>query len=307
VQYAFEAVVVSLGAVRLIKFEAVGLYYFDDAAGEVQPPDFCIVLRDGTQLLVEVKSVPPSDKRSTVRDVDMAAAQRYADATGGRLLYAHYWTIVGQWTLVDPSAFNSSGARQRISLEDAFKSNEMSALLGDGMIATEPPITVSVIMDRDKERVVKRLDEGKDIRHFAPDRMQLLNAGKVVTDPLEQQLAWFLFWNSRWPVTEEYQFDEDGHLARVDCVCAPYLPDEEAARQIKEQGMAIVGALSEMNTRRLLQVTTTEGGDIRALRDEPEPALLAKLVPDDYWDRQDRVLSLWRLNQVPSTVATESD
>ncbi|GHI84146.1 hypothetical protein Sxan_15100 [Streptomyces xanthophaeus] len=36
-----------------------------------------------------------------------------------------------------------------------------------------------------------------------------------------------------------------------------------------------------------------------ALREEPEPALLAKLVPDDYWDRRDHVLKIWRFRQYP--------
>lgn len=304
-QYAFEAVVVALGAVRLIKFEDSGLYYLDDAEGEIQPPDFRIVLRDGTRLLVEVKTVPPTDMATTVRAKDMAAALGYAETTGGRLLYAHFWSLAGLWTLVDPSVFESDGTLHRLSLEEAMKANEMY-LLGDGWLAVEPPLVFSVIMDRHKEQVVERLGDGEDTRRVIVRGVELLNAGRVISDPVEWRLARFLIWNGRWPQTEELRFDEEGRLARIDYVCSPDIPDEEAARQIAAQGMAIVGPLSALNTRRFLEVTTTEAGDMRALREEPKPALLAQLVPEDYWDRQDRALSLWRFNLLPPSATAES-
>lgn len=305
-QYAFEAVVVALGAVRLIKFEDSGLYYFDDADGEIQPPDFRIVLRDGTHLLVEVKNVAPTDTATTVRAKDMAAARRYAEATGGRLLYAHFWSLTGLWTLVDPSVFDSVGTPHRLTLEEAMKANEMY-LLGDSWLAVEPPLVFSVIMDRDKEQVVERIDDGEETRRITISGVELLNAGRVIADPVEQKLAWFLILNGRWSHAQEPRFDEDGRLASMDYVCSPEIPDEQAARQIAAQGMAIVDALSTLNTRRFLEATTTDTGDIRALREEPEPALLAQLVPEDYWDRQDRALPLWRLNVRPSTGSIESD
>lgn len=43
VQGLFEAMIVCLGGIRLIKEEDSGSYYFDDANGNVKPPDFRIV------------------------------------------------------------------------------------------------------------------------------------------------------------------------------------------------------------------------------------------------------------------------
>ncbi|MFF7250519.1 hypothetical protein ACFZBU_42395 [Embleya sp. NPDC008237] len=303
-QYAFEAVVVALGAIRLIKTEDSGLFYFDDGGGELQPPDFRIVLNDGTHLLVEVKNVAPtgSDREAKVRAKDMASTQAYAQATGGRLLYALFWSRMGMWTLVDPSAFSIAGSQRRLSFVDAIKVNEMY-LLGDGMLAIEPPLTFSVITDRDRERVVERLPDGEETWAFTIGGIELLSAGRTITDPDEKKLAWFLMLHGDWPQTEEPQFDEQGRLARLDYISAPEAPDEDAARQIEEQGFAFFGTLSRLYTLRFLEATTTEEGDIRALREEPEPALLAQLVPDDYWERPEHVLRIWRFRQYPAGIA----
>ncbi|MER6523059.1 hypothetical protein ACFWHQ_39460 [Streptomyces sp. NPDC060334] len=305
-QYAFEAVVVALGAVRMIKTEDSGLFYFDDAGGELQPPDFRIVLGDGAQLLVEVKNVAPAKTglEAKVRAKDMAAAQSYAQATGGRLLYALFWSRIGMWTLVDPSVFSLDGSQQRLSFVDAFKADEMY-LLGDGMLATEPPLTFSVIMDREKERVVERLQDG-ETRAFTIGAVELLSAGQVITDPDEKTLAWFLMLHGDWPQTEEPEFDDQGRLLKINFVSAPEAPDEDAARQIEEQGLAFFGSLSKLYTLRFLDATTTDEGGIRALREEPEPAMLAQLVPDDYWKREDHVLRIWRFRQHPAVPAPVS-
>jgi hypothetical protein len=293
-QYAFEAVVVALDSVRLIKTEDSGLFYFDDADGELQPPDYRVVLRDGTQLLIEVKNVAPGCLEAKVRAKDMAAARTYSQATGGRLLYAHFWSSMGMWTLVDPSVFNLVGSRQRLSFVDAVKANEMQSLLGDGMLASEPPLTFSVMMDREKEKLA-----GGDWRALTIGGVELLSAGRVITDPYEQRLAWFLVWHGGWDENTETHVDDEGRVERIDFIYRPET-DEDGERQIAEQGFAFFGPLSKMYTFRFLQSITTDAGDIRALREEPEPALLAQLVPEDYWAREDHVLRIWRFRQIPT-------
>ncbi|MDH6223649.1 hypothetical protein [Streptomyces sp. MJP52] len=292
-QYAFEAVVVALGSVRLIKTEDSGLFYFDDSDGELQPPDFRVVLRDGTQLLVEVKNVAPADLEAKVRAKDMTASQAYAKATGGRLLYAHFWSRMGVWTLVDPSVFNRVGNQQRLPIIDAVKANEMH-LLGDGMLASEPPLTFSVRMDTEKEKLA-----GNGWRALTIGGVELSSAGKVITNPDEQKLAWFLFWHGDWEEVTEHCFDDQGRVERIDFVCRPET-DDDGARRIAQQGFAFFGPLSKLYTLRFLDAITTDEGGIRALREEPEPALLAQLVPEDYWARKDRVLKIWRFQLIPA-------
>ena len=193
----------------------------------------------------------PTYTETTVRAKDMAATQRYVDATGGRLLYAHFWSVAGIWTLVDPSVLSSTGAVRRLTFEKAMMANEMY-LLGDGLLAVEPPLVFSMIMDREEVQVAERLGDGEETRQVMVSGVELLNVGRVITDPVERKLAWFLIRNGRWPQTEEYQFDNEGRLERVDYICSPEISDEEAARQIAAQGMAIVGALSTLNTRKFL-------------------------------------------------------
>lgn len=57
VQGMFEAIIVALGTVRLIKQEDSGGFFYDDLRGVVKPPDFRIVAEDGQTLFVEVKGV----------------------------------------------------------------------------------------------------------------------------------------------------------------------------------------------------------------------------------------------------------
>src|SRR5947209_5575847 len=59
VQSLFQAMIVGLGGVQLIKEEDVGDFFFDDNGGSVRVPDFRLIRRDGQVLLVEVKTVNP--------------------------------------------------------------------------------------------------------------------------------------------------------------------------------------------------------------------------------------------------------
>ena len=47
------------------------------------------------------------------------------------------------------------------------------------------------------------------------------------------------------------------------------------------------------------ELTLMPEGEVRQLRHEPDPGELAALIPDDYWDREDRALSIWRLHIEP--------
>jgi hypothetical protein len=295
-QYAFEAVVVALGGVRLIKTEDAGSYYFDDVDGELRPPDFRIVLRDGTVLLVEVKLVPPGkEEKAKVRARDMEATEAYARATGGRLLYAHYWSGPNLWTLVAPTAFQRDATQQRLTLPDAMMANEMG-ILGDGMLGSQPPLTMSVKMDPSREQTAEG-ESNTDQRLLTTDGVELLSAGTVIQDPVEWKLAWFLAWNGGWVPEQTVRMDSRDRVTSIDFEFTP-TDYEEHRQDIAEQGFAFFGALSTLYTARFRLATTTEQGEIRALSEEPPPALMARLIPEDYWER-DRVLKLWRFNLAP--------
>ena len=91
-QAMFEAMIVSLGAFRLLKAEDNGPFFSD---GTYASPDFRIVLPDGEQWLVEVKNVYEPDlreqSRRLLRKADLERLSKYSYETGGKLKLAVYW------------------------------------------------------------------------------------------------------------------------------------------------------------------------------------------------------------------------
>ena len=91
-----------------------GEFYFEQDA-PLALPDFRGVTRGGEQLLVEVKNVGgrflPRPQR--IRAATVRAQQLYAQLTGARLLYAHYWAGNNHWSLVDCPTSSSAACTAR--------------------------------------------------------------------------------------------------------------------------------------------------------------------------------------------------
>lgn len=300
VQGLFEAMIVSLGAVRMIKEEDAGRYFFDDGY-EVRPADFRIITAAGEHLLVEVKGVNPSGKTKPqrVRIQDLDPLSRYAKLTGARLLFAHYWSSLNLWTLVDASVLVPHDGRKLVlDFKSAMMANELG-LVGDAHIGTEAPLAFSFIADlADQERV----DRGahKEFR-FKVGAVERASGGRVLTEPQQQKIAWFLMMHGRWPSTEQ-PVVEGGRLVRINYEFRPAVPDDEDhAEAISRQGFALVDSLSSMYSNAYNDATLTEDGEIRVLRHEPDPGALAALVPSSYWEtRESDDLPIWKLVQSPS-------
>lgn len=301
-QYAFEDVVLALGVVRLLKTEDSGSYAFEDSYGELLPADYRIVLRDGTMLLVEVKSVAPgNDGKVRIRAKAMDAANSYARATSARLLYAHYWAGPNLWTLVPPEAFNDGGNYRRLTLPAAMAANEMY-LLGDWLVGTRPPLTFSLLVDPDQEQADPGGDANQRVVTIAG--VELFASGSALDEAVEKDFAWLLIRYGGWAVQRSVHEDALGRVARIDFNFAPDV-DEDTAREIAAQGFAIVGALSSLATARFTLATSSQDGEISALRDDIAPGTAVALIPEEYWAR-DHSLKVWRLNVKParSTEAT---
>lgn len=90
----FEAMLVSLGDFSLLKPEDVGRIYPDD---HFRVSDFRVVLKDGTQWLIEVKNVYIENpaliqqERQLMTRAYREKLEAYAVATGGELKLAVYW------------------------------------------------------------------------------------------------------------------------------------------------------------------------------------------------------------------------
>jgi hypothetical protein len=294
VQSLFEAMIVGLGSVQLIKTEDAGDCYFDDGLGKIKLPDYRLIRRDGEQLLVEVKNVEPTrlpPKPQPVRKSELDRMQRYAELTGARLVLAHYWSMMNLWTVVDPRALTQEGERLLLHLETAMKANELGQL-GDALIASRPPLILSLVADPDKDRSVRAVSDDEEEVRFTVGAVELSSAGHVLTDPMEKRIAWFLLNYGAWAGHEEARVTDEGLPERVEFVAAP-------AEPVPGQDLEMIGYLSSMYSGLYNARTLLPEGGIRKLRHEPNPDILGNLIPDDYWD-QPRTLPLWRFLLQPS-------
>lgn len=305
VQGLFEAMIVCLGGIRLIKEEDTGNYYFDDASGDIKLPDFRIVRTDGEHLLVEVKGVGPKDmvKPQRVRAQDLEQQLRYAELTGARLVLAHYWSALNRWTVVDPNALEHRDSQVLLPIEAAIKANELG-LLGDAQIGTEPPLVFSLLADA-SQQTRRTLGADEQQIGFTVGEVEFASAGRILTDPVEQRIAWFLMLHGSWDTTEEPEI-ENGRLVKVKFVCVPPgADDDQAAEAIARQGCADVGSLSSMYSTLYNEATLTDTGELRSLRHEPDPGSLAALIPADYWNRTTRDLPIWKFRVRPNDDGTQ--
>lgn len=299
VQNLFEALLVCLGSIRLIVTEDAGSYFFDDAGGPVKPPDFRVVRADGEHLLVEVKNVSPGiHDKVRVNEKDLDQERRYAELTGARLVLAHYWSGLNQWTVVDASVLVRRDGRLELPLVDALKANELG-LLGDAMIGTRPPLTFDLIADPGKPQQRRESDDNTQEIGFTIGGVEFTCAGRTLADRLEQRIAWFLMLYGRWGSEEVPHLTSAGELERISYVSGPPAEDDSA----EQQGFAFVGSLSSMYSTLFNSLTMTDDGGFRRPRLEPDPGVLAALVPADYWSRSSRDLPIWKITQHPASDA----
>ncbi|MBF6340880.1 hypothetical protein IU450_34070 [Nocardia abscessus] len=297
VQALFEAMVIALGTVRLIKQEDVGTYFFDDASGAVKPPDFRIVTEDGEQLLVEVKGVSPRDqtKSRKLRGRDVEELRRYAEMTGARLVYAHYWSALNLWTLVSVDNLTLDESNYVLSFEAAMLANEMVAV-GDAWIATVSPLTLTIVgtpgsgnsmtVDGELQQIELQIAEVK-----------IAAADREVIDPVERRLAMFFVLYGSWEEELLPVEAEDRTLPQVTFSYTPAVPDGVDA----EPPPSIIGQLSAMYSQLYNAATLGPDNSVETLHHDPEPGMLQDLLPPDYWHRVDGALPIWKLNVSPAS------
>lgn len=301
VQNLFEAVIVSLGSVQLIKAEDTGSYYYDDCRGRIRPPDFRLVRHDGEQLLVEVKSVFQRGAFKpgiAVRAADLEEEIRYANLADARLLVAHYWSRLNLWTIVDARVLKRQGNKFALDFETAMMANEFG-FLGDATIATLPPLVFSLTADPNAPQLTKPIDDTTREVEFTIGGVELYNEGRLIEDEIEWRVAWFLLLHGPWEMETKVK-ESDGRIQRISYIFTPPESGGDLSDPVRRRRLAAVGTLSSMYSSFYNSITLTEGGKVSRLRHEPEPAALGNLVPPGFWDKTNRSLALWRFEQRPS-------
>jgi hypothetical protein len=282
VESMFEAMVASLGEVKLLKSEDSGDCYSRD---EVRMPDFRVVTTEDIRLLVEVKSAAPgaASKGFRLRASDVLALERYAALAGGELRIALFWADLNYWTLVPASAFVPAGNKLRISIQDAMKANEM-AVLGDVTVGTTPPLCMTL---RAVDQIT--LEDGAEEVPFTVKSVELECGGRKVEEPVEQRIAVFLMLNGDWE-EQETPLVEDGRVAGVRFAFAPIeLPPAR-------QGFSMLGTLSSMFSHDYLVRSSSDTG-VSEFRLDSSPGALGALIPEGY---KGSALRLWRFILQPT-------
>ena len=110
-------------------------------------------------MLIEVKNVNPRTyKEVLVNERDLNQKQQYADLMATRLLLAHYWSAANHWSVIDPRVLERRDGKLVLRFETAMMANELG-LMGDSMIGTRPPLTLSLIADPSQPQKMRRISE----------------------------------------------------------------------------------------------------------------------------------------------------
>lgn len=291
-QTLFRATLVALGQFRLLIEEDAGDPYYNDDIGRLAPPDFRVVDSAGETLLVEVKSVKLNGplKPFGVRKSDVEAWRRWGELTGTPVSLALWWAIPGRWTLVSLDHLRPRGSKLEIDLPRAIAADEMSRF-GDCLLGTKPPLIFRVHCEQEGPIDAKTGEASVRITDT-----EMLVDGRKLIDEFERRIAWVFFRFGGWEIERELQHGSGDDVTAIDLVARPL--DSGDARQA-QQDFASVGMLSSLYAALFNEATLSPEGEVDQLEHRPEPGELADLIPDDFWDRPDRVLPLWRFNIQP--------
>ena len=272
----FAFVAAGLGKCKMIKSEDAGEFFMK---GNLQAPDYRIVLEDGTQLLVEVKNFYSVDirKKFVLTREYYARLDEYAVLQGVQLKIAIYFSSVNRWTLLSAAAFEKTEKGLEINFLTALAKNEMLSL-GDVHIATLPELRLEMMGDH---KEASRIDEdGMASLIFRSGK--IFCGGNEILVPLEQRIAFDLLQYGRW-THEMTPVVKDGKLLGV-------IFKSSSEEVFEGQPFAIVGELSSMISE-AYTVHTVRDGKLVAIDAAIEPEVLALSIPHEYKSEQ---LPLWR-------------
>ena len=281
VQAMFQGVVIALGQVEMIKEEDAGGGWYD--GDKLSIPDYRIVLRDGSQFLVEVKNNNEDhfDVKFAKRYID--GLRRYGDLTKANVKLAVYWVGWRTWTLVSLDVLEERGASLALPFVKAVAANEL-AVLGDITIGTRFPLVLKFVADRSKPRA---LSESGDVQ-FTIGETRFYCAGEEITDQKEKEIAFVLMLCGRWEEAAPTAELEGKLLSEVVFECHP--------QEDHHQGFEFIGSLSEIFSS-LFSWRTLKDGRVSNLEIDLIPGQMADLIPKNY---KGQALPIWRFRLTPN-------
>ena len=284
----FEAMIANFGAFQAFKKEDCGEAYSPDVSLLV--PDFRVVLRDGSQMLIEVKNFHQGDrpqKPFTLSSQYLLGLSHYSEVMGCELKIAIYWSNWNAWTLVPPSAFQRRRKNMVVSLEDAMMANELGSI-GDLMVGIKFPLCLRLLADKEKERTV----DNDNLARFTITEVEFYCGDQQITDPAERDMAWFFMLYGDWSPEGPVALISQGHIDAVDY---RFIPPED-----HHQGFEVIGHLSSMFSQFYRHRTGDQEGIGRLQIDNTRPEPFVRLIADGYGYESD-TFPMWRFTLRPSS------
>jgi hypothetical protein len=276
----FEALVVSLGRIKLIKHEDTRPAWTTRRGLKI--PDYQIVLSDGTRFLAEVKHFHQGDKPTKAFPVSpsyLRGLRAYGELVGCPVKLAVYWEQWNIWTLVPLLACEHS-KRASLTMGRALKVNEMG-LLGDLHVGTRFPLRFRLAADPERHR---RIGEDGEVA-FTIGGVELYCGGRRLIGKREWTIAmWFMLYGS-WEEEATAKIS-GGELVAVDITRTP--PADNG------QGFEFIGTLSSLFSS-MYRSSTSDADRVTRLGIKVVSGSLKSLIPDDY---KSEALPLWRIQQV---------
>lgn len=277
VEVLFAYVVGALGRAILLKQEDAGaLYHTEDV---VIPPDYRLVLEDGSNLLVEVKNFYSIDitENFIVKADYYEKLNRYSMLCGLSLKFAIYFSAVNRWALVPIDAFRRNSNSYNIDFATAMAKSEMSQI-GDCMIGTSPDLELLLLADEEEANEISR--DGQAL--FTTRDIKIYCAGNEVVEPLEKQIAFYLMRFGNWVEKETEAIVKAGKLMGMKFI---YTPESKT-----EENFSLIASLSSMVTN-MFKEHTIQDGKVVAVSSHLDPEKFRVFIPNDYKGKE---LPLWR-------------
>ena len=282
-QAMFEAMVVSMGEFSLFKTEDEGRVY---PTTGYRVPDFRVVLRDGTQWLIEVKNFYDNNPfRQTYRFMKREYREnmeKYAATTGAQLKLAVFWARCGLWTLVSPEDFVDGNGDTTLEMKNGIVESELGNL-GDRVVGTRPPLRLRLTANPAK---TSRIGADGKVDFTIADVEYYCEKNKIV-GTVEKQIAWILMQFGEWEEDDPKPLLEGNQFKGIEFQWAP--------RQRCNEGFEIVGYLSRIFTRYYAE-QTLKGQDVVQLLAKPRPEWFELFVSPDYKQKE---LPLWIFHMIP--------
>ncbi len=277
IESLFAYVIGALGNVKLLKQEDAGnIYYLDD---KILAPDYKAILKNNSQLLIEVKNFYSSDikKEFKLEENYYLKLQRYSEVNDIPLKFAIYFSIRNQWVLLPITAFKKTKKTFSVDFATAYAKSEMF-LFGERTIGTIPNLELHMLTDKCEAKIINT----SGIIDFTIREIKLFCNDKEIDNITEQKIAFDLIRYGEW---KEKSFEALMYNKKFLGVKLIYAPIE-----LSEQEFEIVGTLSGMISNKFKELTI-KNGEVEALDLDINPHSFEIFIPDNYYSES---LPLWQ-------------